>query len=618
MSILYGRGCGVDVSGEALFRQVTFALEAGDKVGLVGPNGAGKTTLLKACLGEWPLESGQVYLTGSVGFLPQNPVLEGEETVWEGMLTERADLIRVGEELRTLETQMSQPDQKLMQRYAALTETFERQGGYALEAQVRRILAGLDLSEERDIPIRHLSGGQKTRLALAKLLLRSPEILVLDEPTNHLDISALEWLENYLREYAGTVLVVSHDRYFLNRVVHRILHLEQGELHEYKGNYTEYELQRALAEKTMAREAERVAKKIAHLEEYIRRNKAGVNARQARGRETQLQKIVPVHRKKTARGPGVALSAAGRSGERVLDVQGLALSFGEKTLFSGVDLSLRRGERVALLGRNGVGKTSLLKAILHKLPYRGMIRIGANVLLGYYSQEHEGLNPANTVIDEIRQASSLYDPEIRSLLARYGFRQEEVFKPVSVLSGGEKSRLALCKLFLGQGNFLLLDEPTNHLDAQTREVLEEALIDYEGTILAVSHDRYFLDKLAGKVAELFPGGLKVYEGNYTRYLEAKQAERLEAESEVRREMPEARQVRGEQRRTSREEQKREKKVRELEDGIADLESKLHSLEEELAGCSADYEKAMALHQACEEIRAEMEEMLQTWAELGES
>lgn len=607
----------MDVSGVALFRQATFALEPGDKVGLVGPNGAGKTTLLKACLGEWPLESGQVYVTGSVGFLPQNPVLEGEETVWAGMLAERSDLIRMGEELRTLETQMSRPDEKMMEHYAALTEAFERQGGYALEAQVRRILAGLDLSEEREVPIRHLSGGQKTRLALAKLLLRSPEILVLDEPTNHLDIAALEWLENYLREYAGTVLVVSHDRYFLNRVVHRILHLEQGELQEYKGNYSEYELQRALAEKTMAREAERVAKKIAHLEEYIRRNKAGVNARQARGRETQLQRIVPVQRKKSARELGVALSVAGRSGDRVLDVQGLALSFGEKVLFSGVDLSLRRGERVALLGRNGVGKTSLLKAVLHKLPYRGMIRIGANVILGYYSQEHEGLNPANTVIDEIRQASSLYDPEIRSLLARYGFQQEEVFKPVSVLSGGEKSRLALCKLFLVQGNFLLLDEPTNHLDAETREVLEEALLDYEGTILAVSHDRYFLDKLAGKIAELFPDGLRVYDGNYTHYLEAKQAERLAVGSGVRREVQAARQTRGQEQRMSREEQKREKKVRELEDGIAALEAKLHSLEEELVGCAADYERAMALHQACEETRAQVEEMLQAWTELGE-
>ncbi|MHB1653952.1 MAG: ABC-F family ATP-binding cassette domain-containing protein [Desulfitobacteriaceae bacterium] len=606
MSILYCRDCGVDVAGEALFRDVSFALELGDKVGLVGPNGAGKTTLIRACLGEWFLESGQVHLTGTVGYLPQTPSLEETGTVFQSMLMVRADIIRLREQLHTLERQMAEEhDGKILERYAALTESYEREGGYALEAQIRKILAGLGLEKEVGLAVSRLSGGQKTRLALGKLLLRSPELLILDEPTNHLDISALEWLEGFLREYVGTVWVVSHDRYFLNRVVKRILHLENGELKEFKGNYSEYELQLAMEEKTMAREADRMVQKIARLEDYVRRNKAGVNAKQARGREAQLRKLLPVKTLQTGKELGITLESFGRSGERVLYVEGLTIKLGSRVLFSQVDLDLRRKERVALLGRNGVGKTSFLRAILQQLPYQGTIRLGANVKLGYYSQEHEELNPLNTVIDEIRQASDLEDPEIRSLLARYGFRAEEVFKPVKVLSGGEKSRLALCKLFLVRGNFLLLDEPTNHLDGATREVLEEALEEYDGTFLVVSHDRYFLDKLVNKILELTPNGLEVFEGDYTEYRENKLSKLPSLTVTQDRSKENSQKL-------AREEQRRQKKVRQLEDEIAGLEDKLRGLEEELALCASDYEKAMQLHKACEETRVRLDEVLTDW------
>lgn len=609
MSILNCRDCGVDIAGEALFRKVSFSLEAGDKVGLVGPNGAGKTTLIRACLGDWPLEHGQIHLNGTVGYLPQNPDLSDKGTVYQSMLAERSDIISLREELRALELLMGKDSEdKMFEKYALLTERYEREGGYALEAQIRKILSGLGLENEKELDVTSLSGGQKTRLSLAKLLLRSPDLLVLDEPTNHLDISALEWLENYLREYPGTVWVVSHDRYFLNRLVDSVMHLEAGELKEYKGNYSEYELQRAIEQKTMDREAERMAKKIAHLEEYIRRNKAGVNSKQARGRETQLRKLQPVKTQSVSKEIGINLETGGRSGERVIHIEDLSVGFGSKILFSGVNLDLRRKEKVALLGKNGVGKTSFLKAILQLLPYQGLIRLGANVKLGYYSQEHEDLNLSNTMIDEIRQFSDLKDPEIRSLLARYGFRGEEVFKPVNVLSGGEKSRLALCKLFLTQGNFLLLDEPTNHLDSATREVLEEALEDYEGTVLIVSHDRYFLDKLINKVIELTPTGLDVFEGDYTSYKETKQQMNLSTR-ERKKEINQSSE--------NRVEQKRQKKVRQLEEEIASLENRLQDLEQELALCESDYEKALELHKSCEETRFKLEEVLNAWTEVSE-
>lgn len=605
MSIVYCQDCGVDIAGEPLFRKVTFALEGTDKAGLVGPNGAGKTTLLRALLGEWPLESGRIHLSATVGYLPQNPSLDGGGTVLEAMLEERGDLVALRGELRLLEQKMAM-DESLLSRYAELTERFEREGGYALEAQIRRVLAGLGLSRESNVLVERLSGGQKTRLALGKLLLRSPEFLILDEPTNHLDIAALEWLESFLRDYPGAVLVVSHDRYFLDRVAGRILHLENGRLLTYQGNFSQYELQRTLEETTRMRETEKLGKKIARLEEYIRRNRAGVNAKQARGREVQLKKLEPLPRAQKEKDLAFTLKEGTRSGDRVLMVEELSLAYGSHTLFHGVNLELLRGERAALLGRNGVGKTSFLKALLQEIPAQGSIRLGANVVVGYYAQEHEGLNPLNTVIEEIRNVSQLLDPEIRSLLARYGFSGEEVFKPIQVLSGGEKSRLALCKLFLLRANFLLLDEPTNHLDGNTREVLEEALADFEGTLLMVSHDRYFLDKLVTRVFELTPEGLLSYEGDYTGYRESRQPAAEPVPSRYKGYQEEARA-----------EQKRQRQLRRLEEQIAELEARLAELDLELAQVVSDYTQAMVLQAETERLRTQLDGVYTEWVAASE-
>lgn len=608
MSLLFCRDCGVDISGEPLFRRVSFALENGEKAALVGPNGAGKTTLIRACIGDMRLESGEVQILGSYGYLPQTPIVEDEGKVFECVIQERADLLQMQEKLRELEDRMaSNPSEKVMEQYSALTESFERQGGYALDALVRRILAGLGLEAETNSQVASLSGGQKTRLALCKLLLRAPELLILDEPTNHLDIAAIEWLEGYLRDYSGALLVVSHDRYFLDRIVSRVFCLENGELKGYSGNYSEYELLKVIEAKTLGREAERLAKKIAKLEEYVRRNKAGVNSKQARGRESQLQKLKPIQINKAEHGLSISLGSGGRSGDRVLIIEDLSISFAARTLFECVQLDLRRGDKVALLGKNGVGKTTILKAILQQVPYRGTIRLGANVKIAYYSQEHENLGTSGTVMDEIRNVSRLKDPEIRNLLARYGFRKDDVFKPISVLSGGEKSRLALCKLFLEQGNLLLLDEPTNHLDVETRGVLEEALQEYEGTVLVVSHDRYFLNKIVNKIVELTPQGMLLFDGDYTGFKEYKQQEEINIAPLERSPKPSS-QDQLESRNLARE----KKRMKQLEQEIEELEATLQALEEELSQADTNYELAMKLHEECEKVKQRRDSALEEW------
>lgn len=607
----------MDISGEALFRQVTFGIEPGEKVGLVGPNGAGKTTLLRACLGELRLESGQVQITGTYGYLPQNPLITETGTVWDSMLEERAEIIQMREQLRILEERMaSAPEDKVFEQYSTLTESYERSGGYALEAQIRKILSGLGLEKETQTPIARLSGGQKTRLALSKLLLSGPELLVLDEPTNHLDMDALEWLESFLRGYAGAILVVSHDRYFLDRVVQKILHLENGSLQAYTGNYSEYELQRAVETTTLAREEEKLSKKISRLEEYIRRNKAGVNARQARGREIQLNKLKPIQTAKSSTEVHFNLQTGKRSGDKVLMLEKVGIRFSERVLFNDADLDLRRGDRVALLGKNGVGKTTLLKAISGKVPHQGEIRLGANVHLGYYSQEHEELHLQGTIIDEIRGDSTLKDPEIRSLLARFGFTGEEVFKQVSVLSGGEKSRLSLAKLFLMQGNLLLMDEPTNHLDTQMRDVLEGALADYDGTVLLVSHDRYFLDRIVNKIAHLTPSGLQIFEGDYSEYKAQVQEEEVEILTSSEGSFSTAAIV-PERGNRDRDLKKKQKRVRVLEKAIAELEAELQEIESKLAQTAANYEQAMELQQEYDRVKENLDSTMAEWLELSE-
>lgn len=617
MSILFCNGLNIEVAGSVLLENISFRIEQGQKAGLVGANGAGKTTLIRAILHEIPCEKGSFNCQGSLGYLPQQILFtEDQGTVLEAMLSGRKDILDMRVELGNLEMRMSQDaGEKTLDQYSALTEAYERAGGYSLETQVRKILAGLGLEQEQTKEVTKLSGGQKTRLALGKLLMREPDLLILDEPTNHLDIEALEWLENYLVDYAGAVLVVSHDRYFLDKITDSILLIQNGKLKQYPGNYSEFELQRVIEEKTLNHLAEQTNKKIAALEEYVRRYGAGIKSKQARGREIQLKKITPVAVPQATKSLNFNLETKTRSGNIVLDIQDLAVSFNQHQIFENASMGLRRGDRVALLGKNGVGKTSLLKAITEKIPYRGTIRIGANVTIGYYSQEHEEIGVRDNIMEEMRYSSNLDDPQIRSLLARFGFRGEDVFKPLSGLSGGEKSRLALCKLFLVNANLLLLDEPTNHLDMESRELLEEVLLDYNGTILTVSHDRYFLNRIANKIALLTPKGLSISEGDYTTYREMMENERLELDS---REIEEAGNKTSKLfQEESRNDKKKERKIKQMEEKIADTENLLQEMNNKLELAGGDYEQTLFYHNECDRVQKQLDEFMLEWVSLQE-
>lgn len=618
MSILFCRSLRIEVAGETLLDNISFRMEQGEKAGLIGVNGAGKTTLLRAVIGEIPTAAGEIFIPPVIGYLPQAAQsIEEQGNVFEAMLAERQDILDMRSRLRYLEIRMSEEaEEKVLEQYSSLTEKYEHSGGYALESKVRKILAGLGLEREQNKEVAILSGGQKTRLALGKLLLKEPELLILDEPTNHLDLEALEWLENYLSEYPGAVLVVSHDRYFLDRIVSQILYMHDGGLKQYPGNYSEFELQRAVEEITLNREAERINKKIAALEEYIRRHGAGIKAKQARGRETQLKRITPPTVPRKPKELSLEFGTKLRSGDIVLEVNNLSIEYNHKRIFSNVDLDLRRGNRIALLGRNGVGKTSLLRAVLGKVPYDGTIRLGANVVVSYYSQEHEDIGQRETVIDEIKYSSNQDDPQIRNILARFGFRGEDVFKPVTVLSGGEKSRLALCKLFLEQGNLLLLDEPTNHLDMDTREILEEALLDYNGTILVVSHDRYFLNRIVNRIAILSRNGLKVMDGDYTLYREMMATEEsADGSEDEKKESPN--QAAKNYQQESKNIKRQERKIKQLEEKIQLTETRLTSIETELEKSGSDYEQSLKLHKEYENIREDLDRLLQEWLEIQE-
>ncbi|MDR1961033.1 MAG: ATP-binding cassette domain-containing protein [Gracilibacteraceae bacterium] len=609
MSILAVSGLSVDVAGETIWRDVAFRLEDGEKAGLVGPNGAGKTTLLRVLLGELPPRSGELFVTPQTGYLPQEPAAgEREGTVWEALLRERADILALRAEMRKAEEALARAageEETLLARYGALTTRYEEKGGYALEADARRVLAGMGLEALRTASCADLSGGQKTRLALARLLLRAPDLLILDEPTNHLDAEALEWLENFLAACRSAVLVVSHDRYFLDRVARRVFWLEHGALRVYAGNYSAAELQRELERKTQARSAGQAARRIAAMEEYIRRYGAGIKARQARGREKQLARLAPATPPAGEQKLSFRLASAARAGETVLAVENLSVAYGTRSVLRGIDFVLRRGEKTAVLGANGVGKTTFLRAVMGEIPCGGQITLGANVRAAYYSQAYEDIGDG-TALEALRAVSRAEDQELRSSLARFGFRGEDVFKPVRGLSGGEKSRLALCRLFLAEGNLLLLDEPTNHIDAVTRAALEDALIAYDGTALIVSHDRYFLDRVVNHVALLTPDALRLWEGDYSAWRRLRQEEEAANSGGAGREEWERERLERRQAAQAR------NRLAALERDIEAREAELAAAEREAAAAGSDYERAAERYARAEALRAEIESLLEEY------
>ncbi len=528
---------GVDI----ILKDVSFHVNQGDRIGIVGNNGAGKTTLLNILCGEMSYEEGNVFISGntSIGYLKQSQNFDSDKTLIEevsGIFSHVADMenemAKLSHEISERSSKGENVD-KLLHRYDELMEAYNRSNGYGYKSEINGILNSMAFSENfYDKKISMLSGGEKTRLALACLLLKKPEILFLDEPTNHLDIGTLKWLEQYLKSYSGTIILISHDRYFLDQTVNRIFEVENHKLYTYQGGYSEYAEKKRHRREEELRKYEGQQKEISRQEEIIRRFKQhGTEklAKRAQSREKRLAQIDLIEKPEALVGKmKIHFKEQFKSGNDVIFAEGLEKGFGygakRKELFRNVDFDIKRGERICVVGANGVGKTTLLKVLMNELdPDGGRLKIGHNVQFGYYDQEQQNLTPSNTVFDEMKDSYRLYtDTEMRSLLGRFLFKNESVFLNVGSLSGGEKARLSLLKLMLSGSNVLLLDEPTNHLDITSKEVFEDALLEFPGTLIVVSHDRYFLNKIPTRIMELDTDGMAAYLGSYDYYMEKKQ------------------------------------------------------------------------------------------------
>jgi len=633
---------GKSFGAERIFAGVSFQIDPQDSIGLVGPNGAGKSTLLNLLAGREEPDEGTVarqrnirigYLTQTTDFQPENTLREEMLTVFEQVRVWERELSDLAYELSASTAQQeSTLHEHLMQRYDDLQSRFEHAGGYTYENRVDQVLDGLGFTrEQQSSPVSHLSGGQQTRAALGKLLLQEPDLLLLDEPTNHLDLAALEWLETYLLSWKGAMMVVAHDRYFLDKVVSRTIEIAFGRIEEYPGNYTKYLHLREERMERRLREYEAQQAHIAHTEEYIRRYKAGQRSREARGRQKLLDRLERVERPQDFPEMHFEFNAVVDSGQLVLSTQKLVVGYvpaypgGEpNALVQVADLELLRGDRVGLLGPNGAGKTTLLRTIIGELPpLSGQVYPGHNVRIGYYSQTHEGLNADRTIIDEIRQVSVLSEDGARSFLGRFLFTGDDVFKPIGALSGGERSRVALAKLTLLGSNVLILDEPTNHLDLQSRQFLEEVLGEFEGTLLFVSHDRYFIDSLATKVWVIEDGVLIPYMGNYTEYRTRKRPIVLDIPAPLKSNVKSAPIESKPAPAVAKSAQKKSAKVKvrtieDVEHEIEKAEERVRALEGELseAALRGDAAQLVQLSADYEQAKARVDELLIEWEQLG--
>ncbi|WP_028256968.1 ABC-F family ATP-binding cassette domain-containing protein [Veillonella montpellierensis] len=510
---------------DQIFSNVSFEIKQGERIGLVGPNGAGKSTLMKCILGLEELDKGQVVKNGTVkiGYLQQDVNL-GDSSLEEEIQSAWADIHHLERQLEELTSYMAchEPNQEELQRLDYLQNRLEWLGGYEYELKTKRIIKGLGFSDS-DLrkSANEFSGGQKTRINLAKALVRSPDFLFLDEPTNHLDMDMLEWLENYLSSYKGGILVISHDRYFLDHIVTSVVELEQCKINVFKGNYTKYINQRAHAMKAMAAAYEKQQEYIKKTEAYIDKYRAGIKSKMARGRQSQLNRLERIEAPVITEQIAFTFPKPSMSADKVLILDDVTVGYDrQQPIASGLSTVVRRGETVALIGPNGAGKSTLVKTIMGDIaPIDGTITVGNRVEVGYFSQEHETLHPQWQVIDEVKSYFDGSEEKARHVLGRFLFRGDDVFKRVKELSGGEQARVALLKIFLEGNNFLILDEPTNHLDIGTREVVEKALQDFEGTCFVISHDRYFLDQITTRTLALKDGHITEYIGNYSYYKE---------------------------------------------------------------------------------------------------
>ncbi|EKI2773203.1 ABC-F family ATP-binding cassette domain-containing protein [Listeria monocytogenes] len=630
---------------EVILDNIKLEVKTGDRIALVGRNGAGKSTLLKIIAGKMSYDGGTISKPKSVeiGYLAQNTGLESSKTIWDEMLSVFDSLRKMEADLRKMELRLGEPElyndpekyQALMTDYDTLQHTFKESGGYTYEAEIRSVLNGLRFyPEDYEVEIASLSGGQKTRLALAKLLLAKQDILVLDEPTNHLDIETLAWLETYLQNYHGSLLIVSHDRYFLDKVVNQVYEISRTKIDHYKGNYSSFVNQKQAKLEQMWKEFDKQQKQIAKLEDFVARNIVRASTtKRAQSRRKQLEKMDVLGRPQgDEKAAHFGFQFEKQTGKDVLMVDQLSIGYAkDKRIASNLTFEMKRQDSLALVGPNGIGKSTLLKTLIRDIPaLSGEFHFGAGVKIGYYDQEQAKLTSNKTVLMELwDDYPELNEVNVRTTLGNFLFSDDDVLKNVQSLSGGEKARLALAKLTLLEANVLILDEPTNHLDIESKEVLEAALIDFEGTILFVSHDRYFINRIASKIIELAPEKATVFLGDYDYY-----QEKLAEEKELARLDAEDRRKKGEQveatssvRKLNYQEEKeqqkllrqRKRKLEEVEKSMEATDKKIAELELQLTNPEVfqDHEKALEITQELDAVKADGEKLMEEWEQISE-
>lgn len=618
-----------------ILNHINFHIEAKEKLAIVGINGAGKSTLLKIIMNEEEADEGQVVIGKdiTVGYLAQHQNSYYDKTIYEELLSVKQDVIDLQEQIRQLEQDMKHLEgaelEDALERYTRMNHTFEMQDGYAFESQITGILKGLGFEEsEFNRPVSELSGGQKTRVSLGRLLLSRPDIILLDEPTNHLDLNSIAWLEGYLRGYDGAVIIVSHDRYFLDKIVTKVIEIENTQATIYHGNYSYYAQKREEVRLSKYRAYMNQQAEIKHQEEVIAKLKQfnrEKSIKRAESREKMLDKMERLEKPQEIHDEmRLTLTPDVESGNDVLLVEGLSKSFDGKTIFSNVNIDIKRGERVALIGNNGTGKTTILKIINQLLPKdSGKITLGAQVHIGYYDQEHQVLHAEKTIFDELQDAyPQMNNTRVRNVLAAFLFTGEDVFKKIADLSGGERGRVSLAKLMLSNANFLILDEPTNHLDITSKEILENGLNNYTGTILYVSHDRYFINQTATRILDLSPNGITSYIGNYDYYIEQQLVSTAQSEEKAA-VVKEETETKKDWKR-SKEEQARERKrqndIKKTETRIEELEQLLSSLEEEMSlpENATNVAKLTEITTRQAAATEELEALYETWESLSEA